>query len=201
MRSVSRQGTAVDPRASGQASRRQARDRHRHHAHEGGRGQDDDERGVDAGARQDRQEGRALPARAVDGAGVRRQGRRHRWRLFADRADGGHQPPLQRRLPRSDRGAQSARGRARRVDLQRQSASDRSVLVDLAAHGGHERPRAALLGRRPGRQGARRAARASVRHHRRVRSHGGVRARRAASPICAAASAASSWRRPSTASR
>ena len=60
------------------------------------------------------------------GPGVRREGRRHRRRLLADRADGGHQPPLQRRLPRRDRGAQPAGRGARRVDLQRQPAAHRS---------------------------------------------------------------------------
>ena len=63
-----------------------------------GEGQDHDEHRADAGAGQARQEGDAVPARAVDGAGVRRQGRRHRRRLLAGDADGRHQPALQRRL-------------------------------------------------------------------------------------------------------
>ena len=51
------------------------------------------------------------------------QGRRHRRRLRAGRADGGDQPPLQRRLPRRHGRAQPAGRRARRVDLQRQPAA------------------------------------------------------------------------------
>ena len=51
----------------------------------------------------------ALPPRALDGTGVRHQGRRHGWRLRAGRPDGGHQPPLQRRLPRRHGRPQPAR--------------------------------------------------------------------------------------------
>ena len=158
------------------APERQAGDRDRHHADQGGRGQDHDQRRADDGPRQGGQEGDAVPARAVDGPGVRRQGRRHRRRLLADRADGGHQPPLQRRLPRRDGRAQPAGRGAGRLDLQRQPAGHRPVERHLAAHRGHERPRAALLGGRPRRQGARRAAREPVRHHRGVGGDGGVRA-------------------------
>ena len=153
------------------------------------------------GAGQDREEGDAVPARAVDGARVRREGRRHRRRLLADRADGGHQPPLQRRLPRRDRRAQPAGRGARRVDLQRQPAAHRSLVGDLAAHAGHERSRAALHGGRARRQDARRAAREPVRHHRGVGSDGGVRAVERPGRTCGVASAASSSPPPTTASR
>jgi Mrp family chromosome partitioning ATPase len=44
-----------------------------------------------------------LPARALARPGVRREGWRRRRRLRADRADGGHQPPLHRRLLRPSR--------------------------------------------------------------------------------------------------
>ena len=184
---VSRQGAPVAARPAAEPLERQARDRHGDHADQGGRGQDDDERRADDGARQAEQEGDAVPARAVDGADLRGQGRRHRRRLRADRADGGHQPPLQRRLPRGDGGAQPAGGGARRVDLQRQPARDRPVVGDLAAHARHERPRAALHGGGAGRQGARRAAREPVRDHGGVGSDGGVRAvERPAGPAAAA---------------
>ena len=141
---------------------------------------------ADAGARQDRQERHAVPARALHGAGVRHQGRRQRRRLRPGRADGGDQPALQRRLPRRDRRAQPAGGRAGRLDLQRQPAGDRPADDHLAAHPGHERPRAPLHGRRPRRQGARHPARERVRDHGRLRDHGGVRARRATCRTCAA---------------
>ncbi len=48
----------------------------------------------------DRQAGRDLPARAVARPLLRHEGRRGRRRLRPGRADGGHQPPLHRRLPR-----------------------------------------------------------------------------------------------------
>src|SRR4026207_2245357 len=50
-----------------------------------GGGQNDDEGGFGDGAGEDREESDAVPARAVDGAGVRRQRWRHWRRLLADR--------------------------------------------------------------------------------------------------------------------
>ena len=90
-------------------ARRQARAGHRHLADAGGRGQDDHHRGPRRCAQPARQEGHHLPARAGARPGVRREGRRCRRRLFAGRADGGHQPPLHRRLRGHRAGEQPAR--------------------------------------------------------------------------------------------
>ena len=148
------EGDVVAAGPAAGAAERQAGDRHRDYAHQGGRRQDDDERRADDGPRQAEEEGHAVPARAVDGTDLRHEGRRHRRRLLAGGADGGHQPPFQRRLPRGDGRAQPAGGGARRLDLQRQPAGDRPLVGDVAADAGHERPRAALHG--GGARGARR---------------------------------------------
>ena len=74
---------------------------------------------------------------------LRRQGRRGRRRLRAGRADGGHQPPLHRRLPRHHHGAQPALGADRQPHLLGQRARHRHPPHRLAPRHGHERPRAA----------------------------------------------------------
>ena len=109
-------------------ARRQAHRRHGDHAHEGGRGQDDDLGLADAGARAHRQEPRALPARGVARPGVRDQGRRGRRRLRAGRPDGGHEPPLHGRHPRDRRGEQPPRRAARGAPAAREQARDRPAL-------------------------------------------------------------------------
>ena len=72
----------------------------------GGRGQDHHHGRPDRRAQPYRQEGDAVPARAVARAVVRHEGRRGRRRLRPGDPDGGHQPPLHRRLPRHHLGAQ-----------------------------------------------------------------------------------------------
>ena len=99
--------------------------------------------GPHPGPRRDRQALAGRAARAVAGSGVRREGRRGRRRVDADRADGGPQPPLHRRHPRDRRGEQSARGDDRRAHPPRQQAGDRPQQHHVAARDRHERPRAA----------------------------------------------------------
>ena len=74
---------------------------------------------------------------------VRHEGRRGRRRVCAGGADGGHQPPLHRRLPRHHVGQQPPGGAARQSHLLGQRARDRSAPRHLAPRAGHERPRAA----------------------------------------------------------
>ena len=81
--------------------------------------------GLDRRAQPHRQEGDALPARALARAVVRHEGRRRRRRLRPGRADGGHQPALHRRLPRHHLGAQPAVGADRQPHLLGQRARHR----------------------------------------------------------------------------
>ena len=151
---------------------RQADPGHRDHADAGGRGQDHHHGRPDRRAQPHRQEGDAVPARAVARAVVRHEGRRRRRRLCAGRADGGHQPPFHRRLPRHHLGAQSALGADRQPHLLGQRARHRLAPRHLAPRHGHERPRAArdrLFARR---RRQRLSARGRLRHHRRLRSDG-----------------------------
>ena len=74
---------------------------------------------------------------------LRHEGRRGRRRLCADRADGGHQPPLHRRLPRHHLGPQPAVGDDRQPHLLGQRARHRLPPRRLAARARHERPGAA----------------------------------------------------------
>ena len=103
---------------------------------------------------------------------VRHEGRRRRRRLCAGGADGGHQPPFHRRLPRHHLGAQSALGADRQPHLLGQCARHRQPPRRLAPRHGHERPRAArdrLLARR---RRQRLSARGRLRHHRRLGGDG-----------------------------
>ena len=115
----------------------------RHHADAGRRGQDHHHGGPDRRAQLHRQEGDAVPARAVARPVLRHEGRRRRRRLRPGRADGGHQPALHRRLPRHHLGEQSARGDARQSHLLGQWARHRRAPRRLAPRARHERPRAA----------------------------------------------------------
>ena len=138
----------------------------------GGRGQDHHHGRPDRRAQPHRQEGDAVPARALARPVVRHEGRRGRRRLRPGRADGGHQPPLHRRLPRHHLGAQSAVGADRQPHLLGQRARHRQPPRRLAPRHGHERPRAArdrLLARR---RRQRLSARRRLRHHRRLRGDG-----------------------------
>ena len=107
------------------------------------RGQDHDHGRSRRRPQPHRQEGHELPARALARALLRRQGRRGRRRLRPGGADGGHQPPLHRRLPRHHVGAQPAVGDARQPHLLGQRAGARRAPHRLAPRHGHERPRAA----------------------------------------------------------
>ena len=83
-----------------------------------------------------------LSARALARAVLRHEGRRGGRRLCAGGADGGHQPPLHRRLPRHHLGAQPALGDARQPPPLGQRARARRAPHRLAARDRHERPRA-----------------------------------------------------------
>ena len=107
------------------------------------RGQDHDHGRPRRRPQPHRQEGHELPARALARALLRRQGRRGRRRLRPGGADGGHQPPLHRRLPRHHVGAQPALGAARQPHLLGQRAGARRAPHRLAPRHGHERPGAA----------------------------------------------------------
>ena len=124
----------------------------------------------------DRQGRDALPPRALDGPGLRDQGRRQRRRLRPGRPDGGDQPPFQRRLPRRAGRAQPPRGRPGRVDLPRQPARHRPGVRDLAEDPRRERSRAPLRRRRARGEGARRPAREPVRDRGGLGDHGRARA-------------------------
>ena len=168
------QGQGVDGLhqvAQGQEER-QADPGHGDLADAGGRGQDHDHGRPHRRAQPHRQEGDAVPARAVARAVVRHEGRRGRRRLRPGHPDGGHQPPLHRRLPRHHLGAQSALGADRQPHLLGQRARHRLAPRRLAPRHGHERPRAArdrLLARR---RRQRLSARSRLRHHRGLGSHG-----------------------------
>ena len=189
---------SVIDRLAGSA-RRQGRVRHRHDPDQGGRGQDDDARRPHPGARRDRQEPGGLPARAVGRPGVRDQGRRRRRRADPGRADGGPQPPLHRRHPRDRRRQQPARGDDRRLDPARQPAQDRRAADRLAPRRRHERPRAAPDRGRARRPRQRLPARDRLRHHRRLRGDGDHGRRHRPAATCAAGSARSPRRTPTTA--
>ena len=168
------QGQGVDGLrqvAQGQEER-QADPGHGDLADAGGRGQDHDHGRPHRRAQPHRQEGDAVPARAVARAVVRHEGRRRRRRLRAGGADGGHQPPFHRRLPRHHLGAQPALGADRQPHLLGQRARHRLAPRRLAPRHGHERPRAArdrLLARR---RRQRLSARGRLRHHRRLGGDG-----------------------------
>ena len=77
------------------------------------------------------------------GPEFRHQGRCGRRRLCAGRADGGHEPPLHRRLPRHHHRPQPFVGADRQPHLLGQRARHRHPPRRLAARHGHERPGAA----------------------------------------------------------
>ncbi len=167
---------ALDPRTVGRPPRRQARHHHGDHADEGRRGQDHHVDLARAGHGEDRQGRDAVSPRAVDGPGLRDQGRRQRRRLRPGRPDGGDQPPLQRRLPRRPGRPQPPRGRPGRVDLPRQPARHRPGVRDLAEDPRRERSRASLRRRRPRGQGARGPTGEPVRDRGGLGDHGRARA-------------------------
>ena len=121
------QGQGVDGlhQIAAEQAERQADPGDGDHADAGGRGQDHHDGGPDRRAQPHRQEGDALPARAVARALFRHEGRCRRRRLCASGADGRHQPPLHRRFPRHHLGAQSALGADRQPHLLGQCARHR----------------------------------------------------------------------------
>ena len=147
------------------------------HADAGRRGQDHDHRGADRRAQQDRQEGDAVPARALARALLRRQRRRRRRRLRPGGADGGHQSPFHRRHPRHRNRQQSARGADRQSHLLGKCPRPRSAPYRLAARHRHERTRTALDRQFARRRGQRLPARGRLRHHRRLRGDGDLLSR------------------------
>ena len=169
---VQGQGRPVGRGPARGPARRKARLRHRDHADEGRRGQDDDLRLAHAGARPHRPAGGALPARGLARPRLRDQGRRGRRRLRAGRPHGGPEPPLHRGHPRDRGGQQPARGHARGAPPAREQARHRPALDQLAALRRHQRPRAPADHGRARRARERLPARDRVRHHRGLRGHG-----------------------------
>ena len=170
------QGQGVDGlhQVAEEQAERQAGPGHRHHADAGGRRQDHDHGRPHRRAQQDRQEGDAVPARALARALLRRQRRRRRRRLRAGRADGRHQSAFHRRLPRHRRRQQPALRADRQPHLLGQFARHRRPPHHLAPRRRHERPFAALDRFLARRRRQRLPARGRLRHHGRLRSDGGV---------------------------
>ena len=166
---------AGDPAARGRASARPLRGRHRHHADAARRGQVHDDRRAGAGPEQDRPQGVGQHPPAVARAGLRHQGRRRRRRLQPGHPDGGLQPPSHRRRPRDRRGAQPRRRLHRQQPPPQEPAGHRPARRPVAARRRHQRPRAAPHRHRARRSRGRHPARDGVRHHRRLRGHGGPR--------------------------
>ncbi len=166
------QGRLRLSRTARRATGRQAGAGDRDHPDARRRGQDHH----DGGPRRRRSTGSAarrdLPARALARPLLRHEGRRRRWRLRPGRADGGHQPPLHRRLPCDRQRQQPARGANRQPPLLGQRARARCAPDHLAPGHGHERSRAALDRQLPGRRRQRLPARGRLRHHGRLRGHG-----------------------------
>ena len=109
----------------------------------GRRGQDHDHGRPRRCAEPDRQEGDRLHPRALARTLLRHEGRRGRRRLCPGRADGGHQSPFHRRLPRDRRRQQPARSNDRQPRLLGQQARHRHPARQLAPRRRHERPGAA----------------------------------------------------------
>ena len=168
------QGQGVDGlhQVAAKQAERQADPGLRDHADAGRRGQDHDHGRPHRRAQPHRQEGDAVPARAVARPVVRHEGRRRRRRLCPGRADGGHQSALHRRLPRHHLGEQPARRADRQSHLLGQCARHRRAPRRLAPRARHERPRAALDRLLARRRRQRLSARGRLRHHRRLRGDG-----------------------------
>ena len=170
------QGQGVDElyQVAAKQAERQADPGDRHHADAGRRGQDHDHRGPDRRAQQDRQEGDAVPARAIARALLRRQRRRRRRRLRPGGADGRHQSAFHRRFPRHRLRQQSALRADRQPHLLGQFARHRRPPRHLAPRRRHERPQLAPIVVVARRRRQRLPARGRLRHHGRLRGDGGV---------------------------
>ena len=176
LRRERRQDQAVGDRRARGPPEGEVRGGLRRHADAAGRGQDHHHRRSRAGAVRDRAAGHGRDPAAVDGPDVRDQGRRGRRRLQPGRPDGHPQPAPDRRLPRGHRGAQPAVGGAGQPPVPGQRLRDRPARHHLAAGARRQRPRAAQRDRRPRQQDGRDPAADRVRHHRRERGHGDLRA-------------------------
>ena len=108
---------------------------------------------------------------AVDGAGLRPQGRRDRRRRQPGRAIEHDQPPVHRRLPRDHGRSQPARRRDRQPPAF--SATPTSTRRESSGSAPrHERPRTAAYRDRTGGQHAGGPTRVGLRHHGGQRGHG-----------------------------
>ena len=130
-------------------------------------GEDDDVRGSGRRVAPDRRGEHRRPARAVDGSGLRHQGRSRGRRLRPGRAHGRHQPRLHGRLRRRRRRQQPARRPARQPPPPWQRARHRPSHGDLEASRRPQRPCPARHRRRPRWHGERRPEGGRVRHRRR----------------------------------
>ena len=106
LRQVQGQGIAGSVSSPGRRAGRQAGVGDGHHAHARRRRQDHHQHRAVRRLEPDRQTDERLPPRAVVGPVLRHEGRRHRRRLRPGDADGGHQSPVHRRLPRRRDGPQ-----------------------------------------------------------------------------------------------
>ena len=201
LRRARRQDQALGDRRARGPAEGEVRGRVRGHADAAGRGQDDHHGRSRPGAVRHRAAGHGGDPAAVDGPDVRDQGRRGRGRLQPGRAHGRAQPAPDRRLPRRDRGAQPAVGRPGQPPLPGQRRGHRPARHHLAPGARRQRPRAAQRDRRSRQQDGRDPAPDRVRHHRRERGHGDLRARRVRCRRCASGSAGSSSATPRTARR
>ena len=177
LRRARRQDQALGDRRARGPAEGEVRGRIRGHTDAAWRGQDDDHGRSRAGAVRHRTAGDCGDPAAVDGSDVRDQGRRGRGRLQPGRSHGRAQPAPDRRLPRRDRGAQPAVGRPGQPSLPRQRLRHRPAQHHLAPGARRQRPRAAQRDRRSRQQDGRDPAPDRVRHHRRERGHGDLRAR------------------------
>ena len=185
----------------GQPQERQAHTRHGHLPHPGGRRQDDDDGRPRRRAEPHRQEGDHLSARTGARPGLRHERRRGRRRLRPGRADGGHQPPLHRRLLRDRAREQPARGADRQSHPSRQRGGLRRAPHRLASRRRLQRSGTARHHDWPRRARQRLPAPGRLRHRRRFRSDGDLLPRDEHSRTSRSGSARSSSATRATTSR
>ena len=177
--------SAIDELADRPAG--QVRRRLRGHPHAAGRGQDHHHGRARPGVLAHREAGHGGDPAALHGPDVRDQGRRGGWRLQPGRTDGDPQPAPHRRLPRGHGGAQPAVRGARQPPPPGQRGRHRPARHHVAARARRQRPRAAQHRRGPRRQAGRCPPADRLRHHRRQRGDGDLRARHVAAGDAGAA--------------
>jgi hypothetical protein len=170
VRPVQGEGRPVGARPHGRESRRSHRGGHRGHADVRGGGQDHHLGRPGPGDGAGGGPGDAVSPRALDGPGLRRQGRGDRRRPGPAGAHGGHQPPLHRGLPRGRRGPQPAGRCGGRINPPRRG--HRSPVGYVAPSPRRERPGPPAPRRGAGGPGPRRTAGVGVRDHRGLGSDG-----------------------------